>query len=138
MSSPGALTRLRGSGRSQPRHRLFWAALAAPGIVWLALLFLVPFYAVLAIAAGQLNQLFGTPIAVWNPLHWSSSNLSRAWHDIAGSGAFVGPIIVRTLIYTAIASLLCLVIGYPVAYFVARFAGPRKGLLLVLLIAPFW
>ena len=37
-----------------------------------------------------------------------------------------------------VASLLCLVIGYPTAYFVARFAGRRKGLFLVLLIAPFW
>jgi ABC-type spermidine/putrescine transport system permease subunit I len=138
MSSSGLIARLRGSQQGRQQHRLFWAALAAPGILWLALLFIVPFYAVLAIAGGQLNQLFGTPIAVWNPLHWSSANLSRAWHDIAGSGAFVGPIIIRTLIYTAIASLICLLIGYPVAYFVARFAGPRKGLLLVLLIAPFW
>ena len=36
------------------------------------------------------------------------------------------------------ASLLCLLIGYPAAYFVARFAGRRKGLFLILLIAPFW
>jgi spermidine/putrescine transport system permease protein len=34
--------------------------------------------------------------------------------------------------------VLCLVIGYPAAYFVARFAGRRKGLFLLLLIAPFW
>jgi spermidine/putrescine transport system permease protein len=38
----------------------------------------------------------------------------------------------------AAASLLCLLIGYPAAYFVARFAGRRKALFLVLLIAPFW
>jgi ABC-type spermidine/putrescine transport system permease subunit I len=38
----------------------------------------------------------------------------------------------------AIASILSLLIGYPAAYFVARFAGRRKGLFLVLLIAPFW
>src|SRR5215469_16778615 len=119
-------------------HRLFWAALAAPGIIWLALLFIVPFYVVLAIAAGQLNQVFGTPIAVWNPLHWSAANLAGVWHTIVGKGAFVGPDIVRTIVYTAIASLLCLLIGYPAAYFVARFAGRRKAFFLVLLIAPFW
>ena len=45
---------------------------------------------------------------------------------------------VRTIIYVVIASLLSLVLGYPAAYFVARFAGRRKGLFLVLLIAPFW
>src|SRR5215469_4315206 len=120
-------------------HRLFWAALAAPGIIWLALLFIVPFYVVLAIAAGQLNQLFGTPIAEYNPLHWTTGNLSAAWRDIAGPSAYLGPIFVRTILYTAIASALCLLIGYPAAYFVARFAGPRrKVLMLVLLIAPFW
>jgi ABC-type spermidine/putrescine transport system permease subunit I len=125
-------------GSQRERHRLFWALLAAPGILWLTLLFVVPFYVMLAIAAGRINQLFGTPIAVYNPLKWTSQNLSRAWHDLFGASAFVGPIILRTLIYTAAASLLCLLIGYPVAYFVARFAGPRKGLMLVLLIAPFW
>jgi spermidine/putrescine transport system permease protein len=117
---------------------VFWAALAAPGIIWLILLFIVPFYVVLAIAAGQLNQLFGTPIAAWNPLDWSSANLVGVWHNIVGSGAFVGPIILRTLYYTAAASVISLLIGYPAAYFVARFAGRRKALFLVLLIAPFW
>ena len=126
--------------RRPPRepHRLFWAALAAPGILWLLVLFVVPFYAMVAIAAGYVNQVFGYPVAVWNPLHWSSANLSAAWRDLAGTGAFVGPIIVRTLIYVAAASLLSLLIAYPTAYFVARFAGRRKGLFLVLLIAPFW
>ena len=124
--------------KTREPHRLFWAALAAPGIIWLALLFIVPFYVVLAIAAGQLNQVFGTPIAVWNPLQWSTVNLAAVWHTIVGKGAFVGPDIVRTIVYTAIASLLCLLIGYPAAYFVARFAGRRKAIFLVLLIAPFW
>jgi spermidine/putrescine transport system permease protein len=119
-------------------NRVFWVALAAPGIIWLVVLFIVPFYVVLAIGAGRLNQLFGTPIAVYNPLDWSSANLTAVWHDIAGSGAFVGPILLRTLWYTAAASVISLLIGYPAAYFVARFAGRRKALFLVLLIAPFW
>ena len=119
------------------RHRLFWAALAAPGIIWLTLLFIVPFYAILAIAGGQLD-IFGSPVAVWNPLRWSGTNFTGAWHDVAGASAFVGPIIGRTLLYVALASLISLVIAYPAAYFVARFAGRRKALFLILLIAPFW
>ena len=129
----------RGSRRREREpHRLFWACLALPGIIWLTLLFIVPFYVVLAIAAGKLNQLFGTPIAVYDPLQWSAANLRGAWRDIAGSTAFLGPISVRTIWYTAVASILCLLIGYPAAYFVARFGGRRKALFLVLLIAPFW
>jgi spermidine/putrescine transport system permease protein len=119
-------------------HRLFWVVLAAPGILWLALLFIVPFYAMLAIAGGRLNLIFEQPVAVWNPLQWTSANLAAAWNSMVGAGAATGPIAVRTLAYVAIASLLCLVIGYPTAYFVARFGGRRKGLFLVLLIAPFW
>jgi spermidine/putrescine transport system permease protein len=125
-------------GRPKEPHRLFWAALAAPGIIWLLVLFIVPFYAIVAIAAGYVNPVFGYPVPVWNPLTWSTANLSAAWRDLAGTGAFVGPIIVRTLVYVAVASLLSLLIAYPTAYFVARFAGRRKGLFLVLLIAPFW
>jgi ABC-type spermidine/putrescine transport system permease subunit I len=120
------------------RKNAFWIALAAPGIIWLALLFIVPFYAVLAIAMGKLNQLYESPVAVWNPFAWSSENLINVWHDIFGSAAFAGPIVVRTIVYVAVASLLCLLIGYPAAYFVARFAGRRKGVFLILLIAPFW
>jgi len=130
----GRLTR-RSSDRTQ--HRLFWAALAAPGIIWLAVLFIVPFYAIVAIAGGQVD-VFGNPVAVWNPLHWSSMNFSAAWRDVAGASAFVGPILLRTLLYVALASLISLLIAYPAAYFVARFAGRRKALFLVLLIAPFW
>jgi spermidine/putrescine transport system permease protein len=120
------------------RKNAFWIILAVPGILWLAVLFVVPFYAVLSIAMGKLNQLIEAPVAVWNPLSWSSSNVINVWRDLFGSASFAGPIVGRTVAYVAVASLLCLVIGYPVAYFVARFAGRRKGLLLVLLIAPFW
>jgi ABC-type spermidine/putrescine transport system permease subunit I len=127
----------RKGAQAQP-SKAFWVALAAPGIIWLTLLFIVPFYAVLAIAEGQLNRLFESPIAVYNPLHWSSANLLNVWHDLFGASSFAGPIALRTFLYVAAASLLSLLIAYPTAYFVSRFAGRRKGLFLVLLIAPFW
>ena len=120
------------------RKNAFWIVLAAPAIIWLVLLFIVPFYAVLAIAMGKLDQLFESPVAVWNPFAWSSENVINVSRDLVGSAAFAGPIAVRTVVYVAIASLVCLLIGYPAAYFVARFSGRRKGLFLILLIAPFW
>ena len=49
-----------------------------------------------------------------------------------------GPALLRTSVYVITASSLCLLIAFPVAYYVARLAGKRKGLLLALLIAPFW
>jgi spermidine/putrescine transport system permease protein len=120
------------------KKNAFWIALAAPGILWLVLLFIVPFYAVLAIAMGKLDQLFESPVAVWNPLAWSSENVIDVSRDLVGNASFAGPIVVRTVLYVAIASAGCLVIGYPAAYFVARFSGRRKALFLILLIAPFW
>jgi len=92
----------------------------------------------LAVAGGGVNEFFQTVVPVWNPLHWSSWNLSAVWHDIFGTGAFIGPQALRTLVYTAIATVISLAIAYPVAYFVSRYAGRRKTLFLVLLIAPFW
>jgi ABC-type spermidine/putrescine transport system permease subunit I len=37
-----------------------------------------------------------------------------------------------------VATALCLLMAYPVAYFVARYAGRRKVFYLLLLVAPFW
>jgi ABC-type spermidine/putrescine transport system permease subunit I len=119
-------------------NRLFWLLLAAPGMIWLVVLFVIPFYAVLAIGEGKLDRQTESPVAVYNPFNWSSANLSNVIHDLFGSAAFALPIAWRTIWYVAVASLLSLVIAYPAAYFVARFSGRRKGIFLILLIAPFW
>jgi ABC-type spermidine/putrescine transport system permease subunit I len=119
-------------------NKLFWVLLASPGILWLVVLFIIPFYAMLAIGEGKLDRQTESPVAVYNPFTWSSANLTNVWHDLFGTGAFAGWIAWRTIWYVAVASLLSLVIAYPAAYFVARFAGRRKGIFLVLLIAPFW
>jgi ABC-type spermidine/putrescine transport system permease subunit I len=127
-----------GPGKGFQQNKWLWIALAAPGILWLIILFIVPFYAVLAIGEGKLNTQTKAPLAVYNPFDWSSANLSNVAHDIFGAQAFVGPTVVTTIAYVAVASVLSLLIAYPAAYFVARFAGRRKGLFLVLLVAPFW
>ncbi len=102
------------------------------------MLFIVPFYVVIAIAAGRLNPVFFSSEPVWNPADWSGKNFARVFHDTFGAGAFISPILLRTLVYVAIATAISLVIAFPVAYFVTRFSGRRKGVFLALLIAPFW
>jgi ABC-type spermidine/putrescine transport system permease subunit I len=141
---PPARPDVTGSG-GRPRkrrpyqpNRLFWLLLAAPGMLWLAVLFIVPFYAMLAIGEGKLDRQNEAPVAVYNPLDWSSANLTNVWRDLFGPNAFALQDAWRTIWYVAVAALLSLVIAYPAAYFVARFAGRRKGIFLVLLIAPFW
>jgi spermidine/putrescine transport system permease protein len=124
--------------RQDRRSGRLWIGLATPGAVWLIVLFVVPFYVMLAVAGGGVNEFFQTVVPIWNPLHWSTWNLSAVWHDAFGSSAFIGGPALRTVIYTAIATTISLAIAYPVAYFVARYAGRRKVLFLVLLVAPFW
>ncbi len=120
------------------RNRWLWIAFAAPGAIWLLILFVAPFYVMLSVAGGGVNSFFQTAIPTWNPLDWSSANLTAVWHEIVGSGSYLGAPALRTLLYTAIATVISLAIAYPVAYFVSRYAGKRKALFMVLLIAPFW
>jgi spermidine/putrescine transport system permease protein len=107
-------------------------------MLWLLVLFVVPFYVALAVAGGQINQIIGTPLPAWNPLDWSGAAYRAVFHEFTGTGAFLGPVVLRTLMYVGIAAVLSLLIGYPAAYFVSRFAGKQKGILLGLLLAPFW
>ncbi len=130
---------MRGRDQSVDRRgRWLWILLAAPGAAWLLVLFVVPFYAMLAVAGGRVNAFLQTAVPTWDPLRWSSANLTSVWTDITGPGAFIGGPALRTVLYTAAASALCLVVAYPVAYFVARYGGRRKPLFLVALVAPFW
>ena len=75
---------------------------------------------------------------VWNPLSWDFAQFNFVIGRIFGSDPFFRPAMERTLAYVVIASALCLLIAYPVAYFTARFAGRWKGFVLAALIAPFW
>lgn len=48
------------------------------------------------------------------------------------------PILGRTFLYAGSASFLALILGYPMAYYIALKAGRRKNLFLILLMLPFW
>jgi spermidine/putrescine transport system permease protein len=128
----------QGTPPRRERTRWLWPALAAPGVAWLFCCFIFPLYVVLCIVFGQLDPLFRTPIPVWNPLQWDPTQFSYVLTHIAGADGIFGPALLRTAVYVVIASTLCLLIAFPVAYYVARLSGKRKGLLLALLIAPFW
>jgi spermidine/putrescine transport system permease protein len=84
------------------------------------------------------DPLFRNPVPVWNPVQWNPFQFRLLFDRIFGPGGFLGPAFVRTFLYVAVASALCLLLSYPVAYYVTRYAGRRKGLLLVALLAPFW
>jgi spermidine/putrescine transport system permease protein len=118
--------------------RWFWPSFAVPATFWLIGLFLLPFYVIVSIAFGDLDPIFLTPSPVYNPLHWDATAFTGLVGDLFTSGSIYQAAFVRTLAYVVIATVLCLAIGYPVAYFIARHAGRWKTLFLVLFIAPFW
>ena len=108
-----------------------------PGTVWLLVLFVLPFYVILSVAFGTVD-LFRNPLPVWQPWYWTTAHFQDVFGKLFGSNAFLRPAVIRTFLYVAVASAICLVVGYAVAYYVSRFGGRRKTLFLVLLISPFW
>jgi ABC-type spermidine/putrescine transport system permease subunit I len=128
----------RGDVSLRARHTLLWPLLMLPGTIWLILLFVVPLYVVLAIVFGGIDPVFRTAVPVWNPAHWNTAQFTDVFSHIVGEDGFFGPALLRTAVYVLLASTLCLLIAYPVAYYTARLAGPHRKVLLALLIAPFW
>ncbi|QZY28102.1 ABC transporter permease [Nocardioides coralli] len=101
--------------------------LLLPAVLWLAIFFVVPFY---SLVATSLYDPTGSVFRGYE-MTWSFGNyadaLSEAWEPL-----------LRSLWYGAIATLLCLVLGYVLAYAIAFKSGRWKNLMLVLVIAPFF
>jgi len=116
--------------------RWTWRFLAVPGVAWLSLFFLVAFYTVLCVAFGNQNTL-NEPVPYWNPLDWNVGYALQVLENIWNGEEYL-TVFLRTFGYVLIALAISLVIGYPVAYFAARHAGRWRGVLLLLLILPFW
>ena len=117
--------------------RWYWPAFTATGLIWLVVFFVLPFYVVVSVAFGTVDPFFRTPLPVYQPWWWSFTTFTATLEKFGAGGIYFDPL-VRTLQYVVAASAICLVIGYAVAYYTARFAGKRQGLILVLLVAPFW
>jgi ABC-type spermidine/putrescine transport system permease subunit I len=118
-------------------RRWLWPGFAFPGLLWLVVLFVVPFYVVVAIAFGTVDPVLAGPVPLWNPLEWNVGWIVEVLDRLAPGGTFFG-VAIRTIAYVGISLALCLLIGYPVAYYIARYAGRLKVVLLVLLILPLW
>ena len=130
-----ALHRRLTTGNLKNSSRL-WAGFAIPGTVWLTALFVIPFYAVACVAFGTIDPVFRDAVPQWNPLSWDFVQAKQIFTSLA-TGPLQG-VAIRTVVFVVCAMTICFVIGFPIAYFLARHAGKRKLLLLVLIIVPFW
>jgi spermidine/putrescine transport system permease protein len=86
------------------------------------------------IAATSFGEVVGFSDVAYT---WTLDNYRYLWDDFAGDFHLYRDIFVETFKLSAIGTLSTLVIGFPLAYYVARYAK-HKTLLLLLVIVPFW
>jgi spermidine/putrescine transport system permease protein len=117
--------------------RWLWPSFALPGVLWLIVLFIIPFYAVIGVAFGTVDPILLSAVPIWNPVEWNVGWMSEVLSRLEPGGDF-WTVFLRTCEYVFVSLGLSLLIGYPVAYYIARHATRTKSLLLILLILPFW
>ena len=102
------------------------AALLAPVTIWLGLFFLVPLLLILAYSFGT-SGIYGGITLGFNPGNYLKV-FDPLYLEIIG----------RTFFIAALNTLLCLALGYPLAYFIV-FKGRRwRNALILLVMVPFW
>jgi spermidine/putrescine transport system permease protein len=112
-----------------PRRRRSKAGylLLLPGMLWLVVFFVVPTVQLIATSLYNPNGSLETGYA----MTWSLPNY---WHALS---SFQAPFL-RSLLYAGIATVLALLLAYPLAYAIAFKAGRWKNLMLVMVVAPFF
>ncbi len=110
------------------RGRFAPYGLLSPGVLWLALFFLVPVATLLRTSLSERPDRF-RPSDLDFTWHWD--NFGSALSDFSGQFG-------RSFLYAGVATLLALVIGYPLAYVIAFRGGRYRNLLLGLVVVPFF
>src|SRR5437660_11932282 len=98
--------------------------LLAPGLAWLAFFFVVP----LAFLGHQ-------SLEVQNPIDFTYT-FKWAWHNYSDAITTYHPQLLRSFEYAAIATVLALLISYPLAYWIAFRGGRWKNVLLLFIVGP--
>jgi putrescine transport system permease protein len=108
--------------------------------LWLLLFFLVPFLIVLKISVSDMRMGMPPyePLLVWASgqlveLKVNFANYTFLWEDALYRNAYV-----NSVLTAGISTILCLLIGYPMAYGIARSPPAWRNLLLLLVMLPFW
>jgi spermidine/putrescine transport system permease protein len=114
------------TGASLPRpSRIAWLLLA-PLLIWLAAFVVAPTVILLIYSFCQRDE-FGDVV-----FRFSLENYSRAFES-----TYLW-ILLRSVWYALLTTMICIVAGYPVAYFIGRLQQPWRSRLLMLVMIPFW
>ncbi len=101
-----------------------WDLCLAPGTLWWVAFFIVPMAIVVAVSFAS-QDLVNRPVYGWHP-----ENFRYAVDPIYLR------VLLRSLIYALVTTALCLAVGYPVAYTIARFGGRYRNLLIGMVVLP--
>ena len=108
--------------------------------LWLLLFFFVPFLIVLKISVSgiRLGMPPYDPLVTWAAaqvmdLRINMANYSFLWEDALYRNAYL-----NSLLVAGVSTVLCLLIGYPMAYGIVRTKPSMRNLLLLLVMLPFW
>jgi spermidine/putrescine transport system permease protein len=96
-----------------------------PGGLWLGIFFVVPILVMLSLSLQSGNAEAGFRFT------WAWSNYADAWE-------FYHTQFVRSILFGLIVTVLCLVLAYPMAYWIAFYGGSRKSTYLFLILLPFF
>ena len=108
-------------------------------LIWLLLFFLAPFFIVLKISLA--DSIIASP-PFTKLLNWdgglptfkvSIDNFAYLWEDSLYVRTYINSIKIAF-----ISTILCLLIGYPMAYAIIKSQGTTRYILLLLIILPFW
>ncbi len=103
-----------------------FAALALPGLLWLAVFFVVPLGFIFGLSFSDKSGIID------HDLTWTGANYLRAFAPI-----YLG-IFAKSVVIAVVATTVCLLVGYPVALAVAFAPQKIKTPLLLAITLPFW
>lgn len=109
------------------RGRTRDAVLLVPGMAWMIVFFAVPLAMIFVVSLGTRDQYGGVVF----------DTLGGRGYLRALEPDFL-PTILNSLRYATLTTVFSIAIAYPVAYWISRYGGRRKVLLLVLVMLPFW
>jgi len=111
------------------RHpRLKLALMLAPPLIWLGVVYLGSLGALLVQSFYRLDDFSGTVVREFTLHTWESLNTGSN-RDIVG----------RTVTMAAATTVLCAILAYPIAYFMAHYARPAlKTALFIAVLVPLW
>jgi spermidine/putrescine transport system permease protein len=108
-------------------ERLSGPIFVLPGVLWLVAFFLVPLVIILVVSLGARDATGHVTLA--NPGLQNYIKATRPEYL---------PAFANSLRYALITTVLSIGIGYPIAYWISRYGGRHKVLLLILVMLPFW